>query len=166
MRTSNSLEVRIKQLSVTDDITGCWNWKGCTRNGYGRLIIGSRSDGSRKTITAHRLSHEIFIGPIPDGLFVCHKCDNPSCVNPRHLFAGTRQDNVDDRERKGRNFIAFGELNGNAKLNETDVLSARRLRASGKTFASIADRFGVDKKTIIQAIKGGSWAHVKLDNVG
>lgn len=94
---------RINRLTKIDPFTKCWNWIGSKRNGYGRLIIGSRTLGTRRSVSAHRYSFEIFKGAIPNELFVCHHCDNPSCVNPDHLFVGTRQDNVDDRERKGRN---------------------------------------------------------------
>ena len=159
-QTVYSHKERIMRMSEEDTETGCWNWKGTTRGGYGRLIIGSRSDDSRRSVSAHRLSHETFIGPIPDGMEVCHRCDNRRCVNPGHLFAGSRQDNVDDREAKGRNVVPVGEANGTAKLSEADVISARRLRAAGHTYQSVADRFCVSKRTIMNAIKGESWAHV------
>lgn len=151
---------RIERLSEIDSQTGCWNWTGTTRNGYGKLMVGSRSDNSRRSVSAHRFSFECFHGDIPDGLEVCHKCDNPRCVNPAHLFSGTRQENVDDRVNKGRCNHAKGELNWNAKLTSTDVISARRLRSSGSTYQSIAERFSVDKTTIIHAINGKNWAHL------
>lgn len=156
---------RIKKYSVEDAITKCWNWTGAKKgksktSSYGSLVIGSRTDGTRKTISAHRYSYQIYIGDIEDGLFVCHKCDNPSCVNPEHLFLGTRQDNVNDRESKGRNNPPFGTSHHKAKLTETDVISAKRLRSKGLTFQSIADRFGVNKKTIIDAIYEKNWKHL------
>lgn len=152
---------RLKRNSTVDPITGCWNWNGATRNGYGRIVLGSRSDGTRHTSTAHRASHEHFIGEIPPGMDVCHRCDNPPCINPAHLFAGTRQQNVDDREQKGRGVYVQGEQNGQAKLTEAYVVSARRLRAKGLIYQVIADRFGVDKRTIMRAIKGERWTHVQ-----
>jgi hypothetical protein len=154
------IETRLKRMISIDTLSGCWNWQGSTRNGYGRLIIGSRTDGSRKSAQAHRVSYEAFIGAIPEGLEVCHRCDNPSCINPDHLFSGTRQDNIDDRQAKGRNNPPKGETHPMAKLTAIDVLSMRRLRSTGQTYQSIADRFGVNKKTAMQAIKLEQWAHV------
>mgnify|MGYP001474846319 CR=1 FL=1 len=72
-QTVHSHEERLRRLSVTDEQTGCWNWTSSTRNGYGRLVIGSRADGTRKSVSAHRLSFETFIGAVPDGMEVCHR---------------------------------------------------------------------------------------------
>lgn len=104
---ANKENVRERLLRHTNhnEISGCLEWTGSKRSGYGRMIIGSRKDGTRKSVSAHRVSYEIEYGEIPAGMEVCHKCDNPSCVNPKHLFLGTRQDNINDRERKGRNII-------------------------------------------------------------
>ena len=76
--------------------TACHQWTAYTLNGYGRFRVGA------KMIRSHRISYEIHRGPIPDGLCVLHECDNPTCVNPQHLFAGTHQDNADDKVAKGR----------------------------------------------------------------
>jgi len=103
---------RRKYRVVAD--TGCWEWTGCRdgapRNGsdprgsYGRFAL----DGYHM-MPAHRASYELFRGPIPDGMFVCHHCDNPPCVNPAHLFLGTAQDNADDTVRKGRSWHQRGD---------------------------------------------------------
>ena len=155
-----SHEDRIKNLSVKNKNTGCWEWTGTLRKGYGRLIIGSRTEKTRKSVSAHRLSYETFNGKITDGMFVCHKCDNPSCVNPEHLFLGTRQDNVNDREAKNRNNHALGESVGSSKLTKNDVKEAIKMRNNGKTYQSIANYFSVHKKTIMNIIKQKTWSHI------
>ena len=151
---------RLLEHIVVNNVTGCWEWVGCKRRGYGHTIIGSRKDGTRKTISAHRLSYLIFHGEIPAGMEVCHKCDNPSCINPDHLFAGTRQDNVDDRERKGRNNPPKVEKHAKAKLTEKDVLDIRNKRAAGKSFGKLAKEYGVCKKTIQDAVSGKHWSYL------
>jgi hypothetical protein len=142
-----------------DEASGCWEWVGSKRNGYGRMIVGSRTDGTRKSVSAHRVSYELEHGEeIPAGMEVCHKCDNPCCVNPFHLFLGTRQDNIDDRERKGRNVNFIGEEQAQSKLTRKAVKDARWERAyKGTSFRVLAERYGVSKKTIQNAIKGVTW---------
>lgn len=81
----------------------CWLWTGPTSaDGYGYLRIGSRSDGTRGSVRIHRLAYELAHGPVPKGLCVCHSCDHPQCINPAHLWVGTRAQNNADRVRKGR----------------------------------------------------------------
>jgi hypothetical protein len=90
------------EARVAPDLnSGCWLWAHSLNfDGYGR--IGVKRDGRAKLIAAHRVSYEAFHGPIPDGLWVLHKCDTPTCVNPRHLFLGDVRDNMSDCSRKGR----------------------------------------------------------------
>ena len=148
----------IKERMTVDPVTGCWEWNGCKRSGYGRTTAGSRKDGSRRTVSAHRLSYELYKGEIPHGYVICHKCDNPCCINPDHLFAGTVQDNVDDRQRKGRNVVLYGEAQPLAKLTEQSVRQARWERENvGTSFQKLADRYGVNKKTMQNAIYGITW---------
>lgn len=153
-----SLEDRIKANIIINPITNCWEWQGTKRSGYGRMIMGSRTDGTRKSKSAHRVSYEYFQGEIPDGMEVCHKCDNPCCVNPEHLFVGTRQDNVNDRESKGRNIVLIGEEQPRSKLTKKDVKNARWERAyKGTSFQKLADRYGVAKRTMQDAVNGVTW---------
>ena len=100
---------RILRMSMPEPNSGCWLWLGALRNGYGRMIVGSRANGTRQSASAHRYSYEAFGGNPPRDKYVLHRCDNRMCVNPSHLFLGTHQDNVDDRERKGRNNIRRDE---------------------------------------------------------
>ena len=155
----NKLRVyqRLIQHMAINKVTGCWEWQGSKCNGYGRMVIGSRTDGTRRTIQTHRASYELKYGEIPEGMEICHKCDNHCCINPDHLFAGTRQDNIDDRERKGRNNPPKGEKHAKAKLTEQDVLDIRAKRADGKSFGKLAQEYGVHKRTIQDAVSGKNW---------
>ena len=132
---------------------GCWIWTACvTHNGYGVLKVDGR--GRR----AHRIMWEIVNGPIPDGMCVLHKCDNPSCVNPAHLFVGTTADNNRDAQQKGR--IARGERQHIAKLDADDVRSIRRLHP-GISIRRLAIQYGVAKRTIRHVINLTTWRHIR-----
>lgn len=134
----------------------CWLWIGArTVTGYG--AIGAERP-SRKTLKAHRVSYELHLGKIPDGLLVCHRCDNPLCVNPDHLFLGTSLDNNRDREAKGRGNQAKGQSQAHAKLTEDDV---KYIRASRLTTYALAKQYGMHYTTIMDARKGTTWKHVK-----
>lgn len=139
---------------------GCWLWvHSKTKAGYGKFIRANEH------IYAHRLSWEIHYGPVPDGLFVCHRCDNPSCVRPDHLFVGTHQDNVDDCVAKGRH-LAFrprvhGSRAGSAKLTEAQVVTIRQsYGTNGLTRRQLGQRYGVDKTTIDRILAKKIWRYV------
>ena len=151
---------RLISNMVVNKTSGCWEWIGSKRNGYGRMIIGSRTDGTRRSASAHRVSYELLHGEIPAGMEVCHRCDNPCCVNPHHLFLGTRQDNIDDREKKGGNNPPKGEKHTKAKLTESSVMEIRAKRIAGVPFGKLATEYGVCKKTIQDAASGKHWAHL------
>lgn len=158
IENKNNVYQRLIRHMAINKTSGCWEWVGSKRNGYGRIIVGSRTDGTRKSMSAHRVSYELKHGEIPEGMEVCHKCDNPCCVNPYHLFLGTRQDNIDDRERKGRNVTFTGEEHPRSKLTKKAVKDARWERAyKGTSYQMLADRYGVSKKTMQNAIKGVTW---------
>ncbi len=149
--------VRLFWLKVKK-MPGCWLWTGATmRNGYG--VFHARR--YRKTV-AHRFSWEIHNGPIPEGLFVCHHCDNRNCVRPDHLFVGTNKDNVADMRAKGRgsNGVTRGEAHWYAKLTEEKVRLARRLFAQGVTPLQIAQRVAVHRDTIYRVVRRKAWKHV------
>ena len=132
---------------------GCWHWTASKDGkGYGRL--GGSKLGSR----AHRISFQIFRGPIPPGMFVCHTCDNPSCVRPSHLFLGTNHDNVEDMKAKGRSPINVGSRNPRCKITDSDVIAIRSSIEKGTVLARL---YGVDPATISQIRHRKSWAHIK-----
>ncbi len=139
----------ILRVSIGD---GCWLWQGATRSfGYGCFYALPY-----KHYTAHRFAYEHFVGPIPEGLLVLHKCDNPACVNPAHLFLGTSQDNMDDRNQKGRN--TRGESHPKAKLNREDAIEIRRLYTD--EFATVSDigrQYNKDASSIIKILKSKTW---------
>ena len=132
---------------------GCWKWLGdLTRGGYGRLRYAD------KMVRAHRFFYEVHRGPIPDGLYVCHKCDNPSCVNPDHLFVGSAADNKADCCAKNRH--AYGARQGQSKLTEDDV---REILAAGESYPEIAKRFGVSSSLVCAIKKGRAWRYLNME---
>lgn len=151
------------------DIKGpddCWNWVRVARGSrYGACKIKGR------TYLAHRIAYELTYGPIPEGKYICHTCDNPSCVNPAHLFAGTPKDNSQDMLSKGRHRTAspLGEGNGKSKLTKAEVMEIRRLWDScshgfGKhppyTTKVLADMFGLSMSAIAGVVRRRVWSHV------
>lgn len=136
----------------------CWEWTGSRfpeRNGWGNYGRVSYQGSPR---LAHRVSWEMHFGPIPDGLIVRHKCDNPACVRPDHLELGTPHDNNLDMATRGRS--TAGTKNRHAKLTEYDVTIIRSLLAAGVKPPRIAKRFNVTSKTIRRILRGETWTHV------
>lgn len=131
----------------------CWRWlgHGSGYKGYGGVWYG------RRQRLAHRVAWEISRGPIPDGLCVCHTCDNPGCVNPAHLWIGTNADNVRDRTAKGRTRVGRGERNAHAKLTEGQVREIRKSLDAGLLQREIAKAYQVSGQ-LVSAIKtGAAW---------
>lgn len=133
--------------------TGCWEWLAAkSSKGYGSFMNDS---GSRM---AHRYSYLIHNGDLPDGLFVCHSCDNPGCVRPDHLELGDQFKNMGDASSRRR--IAMGERQGLSKLTERDVEIIARLRQEGMSCYKLARVFGVAANTISRIFTGDHWNHV------
>lgn len=139
-----------------DHFGRCWEWRGhIEANGYGKFYW-SRARG---VLWAHRASWELLFGPIPNGMDVCHTCDNRRCIRPGHLFIGTRADNMADAAAKGRTTI--GERNPSAKLTSADVLAIRAEYEAGDVFMrEIAARYGVSSSAVRGIIHRRRWAHV------
>ncbi len=156
------IEVRYWKKVVQGNPGECWGWSGSASTaGYGKLSCGRKNEGE---IHIHRFSWIIHFGDIPDGLFVLHKCDNPICSNPDHLFLGTAKDNSDDMSSKQRNVT--GEDHHNAKLTDDDVRMIRKLyipkvRGTRRGMRSLAKMFKVDKDTIRAIIAGETWKNVE-----
>lgn len=144
-----------KQGPVHPEHGRCWVWTRCLdKDGYGQFqVLGE--------CKAHRVSYRLLVGEIPKGMKVLHKCDNPSCVNPAHLFLGTNDDNMKDMSNKGR--AAKGETNGNSKLTKADVLEIRarykpRHKRDGR--GHLAVEFGVEEYYITHIIRRKVWKHI------
>lgn len=156
---------------------GCWEWQGSrTQFGYGKIKV----QGVERT--THRFSWELANGPIPPGAYILHRCDNPPCVRPDHLFLGTQADNIHDMDDKDRRnapsehlgargeahwtrqkpeAAARGERVGGSKLTADDVREIRRLRTEGLTLKVIAARFGVTFTNVDMIVNHQTWKHVE-----
>lgn len=170
-----------------DADTGCWIWTGGKdRKGYGSLSL----PGHRRW-RAHRLAYVEAFGPIPQGTFVCHRCDNPPCCNPAHLFIGTPAENSADMVRKGRSTWGDrnpsrlypervrrgdqhplrlhperhvrGEGHPQAKMTDELVLAIRRAYQAGATQADLCRTFCVSSGRMSHLVRGTSWAHLPLN---
>jgi hypothetical protein len=142
---------RLLARSTRCGANGCWLWTGAKDyDGYGQISV------SGKSARAHRVSYEDKHGTIPLGAVLCHHCDNPSCINPDHMFLGTNADNVADKISKGRQ--ARGEVQGSAKLTADKVLAIRA--AKTMTQRALAKQYGVSQGQIYNVRSGKHWGHV------
>lgn len=139
----------------------CLEWRGAvTENGYGRINVKGQVQRT------HRVAYELYVGPIPEGMMVCHHCDNRPCCNPGHLFLGTPKQNTDDMVDKGRHESwmieadTAGERNPRAKLTTSAVRKIRQAYANGRTLKQIAKCYGVHFDTISKIVNRVTWAHI------
>ena len=171
-----------EKVAKTD---GCWTWQGAGRSmKYGRFWIGGRNE------LPHRVAWILTYGPIPDGLCICHSCDNPKCVRPSHLFLGTHKQNSEDMVAKGRSAsgdrspaklhpealqcgddhwsrrmperVKRGSKHNQAKLTEADVRRIREEGKQGQTLAEIASKYGVHLSSIHLILKSKTWKHITV----
>lgn len=164
MDAPNEKELRRfwSKVAITSNSDECWEWQRGIKNGYG--IFGFKY----RTWYAHRFSYELAYGAIPQGLFVCHSCDNKKCVNPKHFFLGTDQDNKDDMVRKGRHAhgsrlspLRRGEKHPSHILTEDRVRYIRERYAVGDiTQTALAIEVGMSLSTVNHIVRGRKWKHV------
>jgi len=134
----------------------CWEWQGTlAHNGYG---LYAPLPGV--LLKAHRIAYTLTNGEIPKGLFICHKCDNPKCCNPNHLFAGTPADNMQDKVNKGRQSSLPGTNNGNAKLTEAQI---KAIYHDPRTNKEIANEYNIVPSYVSQIKLKKIWKHITKD---
>jgi hypothetical protein len=164
---SNTCSGKAKRRPLADrlwekvDKSGdCWIWTGArSQDGYGCIAVSDHRGDHRP---AHRVVFEMTYGPVPDGMEVCHRCDNPPCVRPEHLFVGTHQDNMADCSAKGRNRGStsqpHGEKNHNAKLTEQQVVEIRdRYTRGGISQRALAMEYGISQGQASDVINHKRW---------
>lgn len=134
--------------------SGCVDWTGgyLMPNGYAVVRIGPRKDGKR--ILVHRLSYKLSVGEIPEGMHVCHHCDNRRCINPDHLFLGTNYDNILDRMKKGRSHGNKGEAHPFVKLTAEQVL---KIRTDDRPYAVIGAEYGITPQHAGRVRRAKNW---------
>lgn len=159
MMMKKTLAERFDNKYLAEPMSGCWLWEGANAGNVKGQRYGVIYMGRGKRLLAHRASWMLHRGTIPDGLNILHKCDNPACVNPDHLFVGTQQENIADMKRKGRADRvgkAFGEDIGSCKLTGEQVDQIRLLDASMRR-CDIAEMFGVSRGNVTMICQGKTW---------
>jgi predicted DNA-binding protein YlxM (UPF0122 family) len=150
--TFDPAEERFERQYKVDDESGCWVWTGATEGGgYGTIGVNGGSMG------AHRYSYKLHNGEIPEGAFICHKCHNPPCVNPDHLYAGDAKTNAQDAIDNGDWPELYGEEQGHASLTNAEAESLRNEYAAGATVAELSDDYDVSAGSVSRIINGKSY---------
>lgn len=167
-----TIQERFSKKLGPKDSHGCVPWLGARQGCKGREYGNFRTQSRRSPQPAHRVAWVMANGPIPEGLEVCHKCDNSLCVNPEHLFLGTHKDNMQDCIQKGRFVFAQagkGEVHGRSKLTDEQVLEIRKLYrkpvmgrygVSPVSCRGLAEQFGVCEGMIYNIVHGKNWKHL------
>lgn len=168
MTARHTKESFLKNMDRSGGKRACWIWeKMVTKKGYGTVTY------HQKHMRAHRVAYILFRGEIPEGMLVCHKCDNPSCCNPSHLFLGTNADNMKDRDRKkrqcrgearsavARKHSPRGSRHHKAVINEDQVREIRVMHSKGIPRKKIAEHIGVRINVIHRVVTRRFWRHVE-----
>jgi hypothetical protein len=148
------------KVNITKSTKDCWEWQGAKKpKGYGNVRI------NKKYHSSHRVAFELSNSSIPKGFIVCHICDNPPCCNPSHLMLGTIKSNSADmlikNRQKTKYSAARGEINGNSKLTEEDVITIRGRYASNQANQyQLAEEYGVTQSAIGSIVRKKTWRHV------
>jgi hypothetical protein len=160
MGNKNTLPLSTRLLSnIFYSPCGCWYWTGDKdKLGYGRII--TVDEDKRKCLKTHRISYQLHKGPIPEGLFVCHTCDNRLCVNPDHLYAGTHTDNMRDMFARNRRRSYKGTGNHKCRVTEDQVRNIKGLRSIGLTTRLISECRKISRRTVNSIAYGDTWTHI------
>lgn len=135
--------------------TECWEWqKGKNKDGYGQFKFMGRNQST------HRVAFFIEYGEFDKKLCVCHKCDNPTCCNPNHLFLATSAENTQDKVLKGRHKVPCGEKNGQSKLFDKDIIKIRNLYSRNMPQSIIAKLFNLHQSNVHHIVHRKTWGHV------
>lgn len=154
---------KIYQKVKIDLITGCHNWLGSrNKKGYGTINMFSAHFPKKKIYLAHRFMWDYVNGPIPDGMYVLHTCDNRCCVNPSHLYIGTQLENMADMYVRGRANKAKGETHFRSVLDTPQVIQIKTLIKNGLKPMAISRRLDVKRHLILDIRRGRTWSHVTV----
>ena len=150
-----SVKARFETKFMAETNSGCWLWMGnIGKHGYGQFHLNGGC------MAASRAAFQLYKGSIPEGMCVCHKCDEKTCVNPEHLFLGTQADNLADMFKKGRQNTPKGVNHGHANLNDLQVISLRCDRLNGLSYSGISRKYGISISVAYKIVNLHSWKHI------